>query len=157
MATNSLPSLPSEVESDFPHAPVWTGLRDLLVNKRAEKVMSVSRFFGKLARSLKHLLWIPSHHRAVRSPRHVGKTHEGALVKASAKPSLQVTPAQVTQEWRCLQMTPAPAIWVFQVEAPDTVEQRQDIPALPWGNCRPEGSVSIIRCLLFHPLSLRAG
>ena len=107
MATNSLTHLPFEVESDVPRPAIWTGLSDLLVNNRSEEVGGLSRFFGTLA------LWSRfsehSSHHAMRGTCHVGRTHESVLVTASAEPILQVTPAQVTCEWRILQMIPAPS------------------------------------------------
>lgn len=120
----------------FPHVTVWAAFVTCwLATEQKRPWVSAGCMESSLARSLKHPLCIPSHHRAVRSPGHVRKTREGLW----SKPPLSPACKSLQPRWHLSEDAsrwPQPlAIWVFQAEAPDSVEQRHDIPAVPWGIC----------------------
>lgn len=160
MATNSLTCFPHEVESE-PHAlQSGLALATCLLVTEQKGSWGFSSFCGNTC-SLHCPLWIPGHH-AVRNLHHMDRTCEGALDNSLrwAQPSSHSSSGD---KWvkkpqgdpRPQPSESSPAAWVFQAQAPDTVKQGQVIPAVPWPNSWPAGSVSPIRWLLFHVTKLR--
>lgn len=152
MATNSWTHFPFDAEYDFPRPAVWTGLSELLVNNRSAKVMGFQQVLReRLLWSTP--LWIPSHH-ATRSPCLTGRSHEGALVNGLHWAQCLSHFGPSDMKGRSLQMIPAPSHLglgsSLAAPAPDILEQKQAIPAVPWPNSWPAESVSTIRWLLFR-------
>lgn len=127
------------------------GLCDLLVSNEVGKAMGVSRFYGKLARSLKHPLWYP-----VTTALWGAHATWGRHVKASGQSLHWAQPASHSSPGDTWVKTPPddPSPWPSESSKrkPQTVWSKDKTSLL----C-PEGSVSVITCLWFHPLSLGAG
>lgn len=108
--------------------------------------------------SLKRSFWVPSHD-VMRSLSHMEKIY--AWRCSGQQPQLRLAPSHSSpgDEWRSLQVIPTISYLNLSRHLslpgqPQTTEQRQVIPVVPWPNSWPVAPVSIIRWLLCHTTKL---